>query len=320
MSSLVVTHLDLDGIVCAAIVIRTLKRVVSDVTKLCRFSSVSAIPKIMERVLKEAEVMGINRVFVCDLCPQPHTIPHIVRVVTEFVKQGVEITWIDHHNWSPEAKKKLSIEGTTLVVNSEKNSCAEVVAEYLARDHMLDLFTKYLVELAKDSDTGTHSMEISYIIDKVLKWFNNMKLRYKLLNYFVTGRIDEKYLRELAEKVNPEYSRYLAKVLENISVLKVENYRVVVARVPTSRILVSDVRKLIEERYPDAALYVLLRPDEMKATLVSKIIDVSSIARKLGGGGHREVAAIPYDSQTQWKLLKVLEKELRKHNSFLTSV
>jgi len=298
--------------VCAAIVIRTLKRVVDDVTTLCRFSSVSAIPKMMERALREAEVLSVDRVFICDLCPQPHTIPYIAKVVTDFVKQGIEVTWIDHHSWSPEVRKKLSIEGVTLVVNSEKNSCAEVVAEYLAKDHTLDLFTNYLIELARDSDTGTHSMEMSYIIDKVLKWFNDMKLRYKLLNYFITGQIDEKYLRELAEKVEPEYSRYLAKALENVNILEVEGHEVVITKVPTSRILVSDIKRLIEEKYPDAVLYIIVRPEEMKATLVSKVLDVASIARKLGGGGHKNVAAVPYDAQIQWKLLKMLREVLKQ--------
>ncbi len=308
MKAGLVTHADLDGIISAAITARAIGLKGMVLNNCCIFSSVRRLRYSIKRIVEYAQLTSAENVFVSDLCPSEAILTDVSRMMSSLTDYGIRVVWIDHHEWSKKAVQELSKAGVELILR-QYNSCAELVAEYWS---LKDTFTRRLIQLAHDSDTGSYNNKLTLLIDRLLVWYQNPKIRYELLQSFAQGVLDTQRLLRLYERIKDSYETTLAKAIDRLRssaqryYVDDRNY-IVVGEVIRGRILLSELKRALESEHSGAVLYVLVKPTEHRATLFSKELNVALIARRLGGGGHREVAGIPFEAHSIDKIVEYVK-------------
>ncbi len=197
------------------------------------------------------------------------------------------VTWIDHHNWEPEA----TLEHVRVVIDKNAKSAAHVVAEYFDVDSPL-------IPLADEIDTNSIKTEegelIRTTVGAIRFRFSGAelgKMLYKLAYDLMSedlSRLDR--YRELVEDYRQFIKELKERVRKNVKYYRVKNRKVAVFETTES----VPVYALTEEIEKDTDLIAVMvyRTDNARRTTTklefrtNTDMDVLKIARFYGGGGH----------------------------------
>ena len=299
----VISHWDIDGIASAAILAHYMGVPIENI----RLSSTGRIHVFFKELLNA----GVNRIYILDLNPN-FTVAS--RIASESSVKH-EVIWIDHHRWHDEALDVVrGCRNHRLIVDPESPCTAIMIATELLRDVELKDPHKLMLRLAIDDDTFNDKLELTRRWRMLLRW-GDWSLRYKILEDWIDGIIWPSWAEREYERVRGDYERLLAKALGTIEIANASGFKILFAY-PDEKIHPGDLQRAIENIAKERAdVYVFIY--ERGVSLRSNILDVSRIAKMLGGGGHRNAAGAKMNTDREnvkniiinliWKLSKKIQ-------------
>jgi oligoribonuclease NrnB/cAMP/cGMP phosphodiesterase (DHH superfamily) len=283
----IVSHWDIDGIASAAILAHTYAITIDNIY-------LSSTNKIFD-YYKKLKKKKVNHVFITDLNPSAS----IAKKFSE-EKKGGGITWIDHHEWHPDAIELLSKKhNVKLMVDPNQPCTARIIVDRLLdRINIPEPFIM-LSELAEDDDTFSNRIELTMKWRLLLRW-GDWSFRYRVLESWIDGIIWPEWAEIEYEKVYTEYKKLLEKTFATLEIKKIGD-SIVVFAYPNERIHPGDLQVFIEKKTGNIAdAYVFFY--NKGVSLRSGSIDVSKIAKELGGGGHKRAAGATLQSEERESL------------------
>lgn len=282
--TVVISHWDIDGLASATMLTEYYKPLKTIL------SSVTATPK---NILKAIDLIGYNGlIVVSDLNPQTNH-ARILREIFELAKEKkIEIVWIDHHEWD-KTIYRLFIENSEVVWYLDDTST--VTADLVARRYgFLDKgeFYQKLVDLAIDDDYFINRYELTVMWRRILRWYG-WGTRYKALSSLLKHELDPVWMRRLYYvEVKNIYENLIREAIARSDYIVTRNgIRIIVFQDVDPRIHPGEITLIAKKNKLLADIYIVRYP--RGTSLRSDAVDVSMIARLLGGGGHRNAAGIP---------------------------
>lgn len=273
--SCVITHLDTDGIISLALILRV-RRV-----ERVYFSSPSQIKDtICYSILGHKH---LDEIIISDITGNRESI--ILSSVYE------KALWLDHHDWSSITTK--IPENVTVIVRPEKKSAARVVAEHFELNSVL-------VDIADEVDTNNIRSEeartIRNIVGGLRMTFHGSQLKEELLNLAVElNKEDFNSLKEKYRNIEERYKKYTEEIAREIRE-KTKEYVVNNLKIgiyeTTESIPVYIAASELEYRRFDILIVMLYgiskngKPYTKMEFRTHTNTDVLKIAKFFGGGGH----------------------------------
>ncbi|ABM80551.1 DHH family phosphoesterase [Hyperthermus butylicus] len=284
----VVSHVDLDGLVAAALLARWARRrgveVVHDVT------GARGLYRMLRRALQLAAGRPGTVVVAADLAPRSLS---EAEALAAALNPRTTLLWLDHHEWPSGAHESLEKAGA-IIVHDRSKTTAEIACSLLSC--WGDGYEKMIVEIAR-ADDGC-SDDPYGLADKwrlVLRHIGWDGLR-RAAESLASGEAWPGWAREVYEREAPSYYQ---EIREKTSVERYsfEDVRVAVVT-PPPRASGCDVQRFGPSLGPgDADVVVILYPRGMSIRTWGRL-NANCIASKLGGGGHSHVAGAPRPSQS----------------------
>ncbi len=283
----VISHVDLDGIASAALLVRWSrvrgKRVSWDIVGVRGLYRV-----LVNRMRQLLGLPGRSVVVVCDVSPRESE----ARVYASLIRPGkLELIWFDHHEWPNGVREYLEKNAVT-VVHDRSDVTAALVHKTL---EFSDAVAQRLVELARRDDSCSRDPE-----GLVEKWRLVLRLGSRQdLERAVQDLADGKIWPQWANEVYMNnYQEYYKKVKTTaVSTYTFEGFRVAVA-VPPPDISACDLDLMGVLPGPnDADVVVIVYPRGLSIRTWGRL-RANCIAEKLGGGGHSHAAGAPRPSQS----------------------
>ena len=299
----VVTHTDLDGVGCAAAILRILSRRPDESTILF------AEPYNLHDKLGDlrGEVTSGDLVVVCDLGVNTSTLDKLLDVLKQLSNAGGAIEWYDHHVWPEDAYKKVSSAGVRLVVDRE--TCATgVVVKHASKLHGVepDEFLNKLSSVVCSADLWVWDEHMASKLFRVLGRDEDEapeSVRRELIEIFFNGRLwDDRLNARLESYVNRELVNF-NKVLRTV-VVGGDKVRIAVAYKRSGPPSNSLIGAALLSRFK-ADIAVIVRGNGA-VSLRSRSFDVSILAQKLGGGGHPRAAGAKVGIPLILKLISLI--------------
>ncbi|MFC1792712.1 hypothetical protein ACFL3Q_03905 [Planctomycetota bacterium] len=94
--ALIITHGDVDGMVCAAQLIRREKSQCE-----LRFSNAKYIKSALARILRSSRKP--RRIYISDIPPNAE----VVKIISTLKEHGTKVFWIDHHPWEDDIREQI---------------------------------------------------------------------------------------------------------------------------------------------------------------------------------------------------------------------
>ncbi len=283
MKRIVISHWDLDGLAGATILNMSMK-----ISK-TYLSSITAIPKYINMAIQNIGVKG--EIWISDLNPQPNQVNELRSLLKEAVNRKIKIYWFDHHEWDKSIYDMLIEFKDNIWYRVDPNTIAsDLVARYFVLTD--DKYVSKLLELAFDDDYFLNRYELTIMWRRILRWYG-WPIRYKALDSFIKKNLKPIWMIEL-------YKREVKNIYENMireaisrsdTIITRQGLKIVIFQDVDPRIHPGEVTFIAKTNGLIADIYVIRYPRGI--SLRSDYIDVSLIARKLGGGGHRNAAGIP---------------------------
>jgi len=262
-SNIAVSHCDADGVLCIALLLK-----VKEVEKVY-FTSPAKLVKTLCIIISGEGYE--NSLYVFDMSGKKESLT-ISSVFNE-------VLWIDHHEWD-ETEKNKKLENLTLVLDSNAKSAASVVNEYF---HLNSDLASYADEIDTNNMKTEASEKIYHVVESLKSEF-----KYKELLDFA-----RKISRDENEIFNDSYNEIIDKhkkwlddaikmALQNLEIKNIKNLKIGIVEkdfVPLS--------KIFDNVDCDILIGVTRQNTNTKIEFRSKNYDVYSIAKKLGGGGHK---------------------------------
>ena len=154
--ALIITHGDVDGMVCAAQLIRLEKSQYE-----LRFSNAKYIKSVLDRMLKSS--LHPRKIYISDI---PANL-EVSEILSSLSKNEVEIFWIDHHPWGDGVKESIESYCSEIVYNESLQTPAGVLMGRWLRDD--DLYYEkvgnicYAYEKGNEWDRNWFRLLSSYI-------------------------------------------------------------------------------------------------------------------------------------------------------------
>ncbi len=277
-----IVHDDLDGIGCAVVL-----KVCVNVDKI-----VFASPHNIDRVL--AEWIGrAERIYVADIGINPGTLDRVLKIVEKARDVGTQVIWIDHHRWDTEWIDKLRSLGVELYV--DRSTCAAgLCLSKLCSDASRDL--KAFIDDVCSVDLWRFSTPLSPYIYRYAMYRDSERWRSKCIEVFL--KVVEKSYRSILNVVEPIVEKYIDRELKVLSSIE-KTIRVinVCGRSIALYFRHSDIpnQSLVGNRILSLGydIAILVSKRGASLSLRSRTVDVSKLARYLGGGGHERAAGAP---------------------------
>ncbi len=303
LKTVAISHGDLDGVVSAALIARYTDNVA------IRLSATSALPKVIESAMFDIVVKGADTIIISDLNPNIGNYRRISDIIEQYIKAGVKVVWLDHHNWPEGIIDEYHKMGVEVIVDT-KRVAAEIVLEYLSKiigEQVNDKYAKALVELAIDDDKFLNRNPLTVKWRRLLRWYN-WEFRRRTVKAFALGDLWPSWAQEAYDKIKDEYEYLLSKTIENTRIVNVKGYRLVVIPPPSDKIHPGDIQLELARRGISGDIYVIIYSKGI--SLRSTSIDVSTIARALGGGGHAYSAGAPIETVDVDSIVKTISEHL----------
>ncbi len=267
-SIIIISHDDVDGIICASIIKRNYKE----------GFYIPSSPRSLPFHLSSLNVND-KKIFISDLSPNDEYLRIIASDLDRLIKSGCEITWIDHHQWTEKALETLR--NKTKIVVEPTISAAELVAKTLESS---DEVINELVIIANDADSANYSLKETININRAIR--NKKRLQY-VFEALSEGRINDEKIIKWASKEEKNDS----KIKETVKKLKVfttkNGYRYAIIDVRKSKLpgSISGKYASLEHKLDFTVVIYSNRSVSFYAGL-NKEINLLPIARKFNGGGH----------------------------------
>ncbi len=277
----IVSHWDLDGIVAAALLIYGANEY--SVSTDYRLSTPSRLLSSIEEVYAPAAILAV-----ADLNPgQGDRIDDYVYVLARTSKTY----WFDHHDWPEKVYQELSRLGKVFLVVDASKTSSELVAEHLTGACGLELKPSHreILRIAVTDDRNEGSSEDLYearkwrILLRSLDWAS----KYRVVELIAEGETWTEWLEEAYSEASKEYSKLLASAIEKSRLYSSPCGLRIAVVVAHEKLNPSDVYEAVSARI-DADIYAIYYGRGV--SLRSKVVDVASLARRLGGGGHPRAA------------------------------
>ncbi|MHB9068754.1 MAG: hypothetical protein ACYC54_00130 [Sedimentisphaerales bacterium] len=167
-NSTIITHGDVDGMVCAAQLIRR-EKLNCDLS----FSNAKYIKSTLARILRSSQ--RPPRIYISDIPANSD----VVKVMSVLLENGTEIFWIDHHPWEPGVKEQIEKYCKKVVYNESLQTPAGILMARWLKDE-----DPYYDQIGK----------ICYAYEKGTEWERNW---FRLLSSYI-GNSDRDVLERLA--------------------------------------------------------------------------------------------------------------------------
>ncbi len=272
----IVSHWDIDGIASAAILANSYSVPLDSIY----LSSTNKIYDYYRKLRKS----GVNHIFISDLNPSSS----IALKISRDKRKGAGITWIDHHEWHPDALELLSsMHNVKLFIDPTAPCTARILLDRVLEDSVVPDPLFFLAEMAEDDDTFANRIDLTRKWRLLLRW-GDWSFRYRVLESWIDGVIWPDWAEETYQKVFEEYKKLLEKTFTSMEIKRIGD-SIIVFAYPNQKIHPGDLQLFIEERTGSIAdAYVFIY--DKGVSLRSHSFDVSEIAKLLGGGGHRRAA------------------------------
>ncbi len=249
---------------------------------------------------------GVNRTlrhFPCEPEAAEHEIwitdiswtdPEVDQHLTQLQKRGVRLFWIDHHRTALERYRSGSVQVPfTDVVLDESFAASRLAYEYLRRNRPLQVEPtglSQLVAMADDNDRWLHQMPDSHALALAVHALNDLAAYQELFEFARTGKWTPR-LRAAYEIARQDVAR---------SIATAERSRVERPLPGCGVVLVAAVcdgypSEVAEHwnRHAENAVFVFfdLRTQSVSFRRSPDCqVDLSQVAKRLGGGGHPAAA------------------------------
>ena len=284
----VVSHVDLDGLSSAAIIMRWARSLGKEVSH--SVAGVKGLYTMVKRALQEAAGKPGTVVVVADLSPRTRGDAEAIATLTRYARG---VVWLDHHVWDSSAKEPLEEKGVA-IIHDRGSVTAEIACRLI--DCWGDEVSRKLVEIARADDSC--SDDPYGLADKwrlVLRHLDWAGLR-KAAESLSRGELWPSWADEIYKR---EAGSYYREIREKTSVVieRFNGVRVAVVT-PPPRASACDVQRLGVTPGPsEADVVVILYPRGLSIKTWGKL-RADCIASRLGGGGHSNVAGAPRPSTT----------------------
>ncbi len=286
MRTVSISHGDVDGVVSAALIVRYTSNVA------VRLSATSALPKVIRSAMYDIIMRGANTIVISDLNPSPGNISSIVDMLSQYVKAGVRVVWLDHHEWVDKATSTVKEIGVELIIDTERVA-AEIVYKYLEKiipEIREDKMVHALISLAIDDDRFLNRNPLAIKWRRLLRWYN-WEFRRKTVRAFASGELWPHWAQKAYEEIEREYDILIRKAIEDMKIIDVGGYRVVIIPPISDKIHPGDLQLELSRRGIDADLFVIMYSKGV--SFRSNQINVAELAKSMGGGGHIYSAGAP---------------------------
>ncbi len=240
-------------------------------------------------------------------------------ILQKIINKANKVLYIDHHETHIDKIKKMKSKKQNFVIVYDKNkSGASLVWSTFFNDNndnndnkTMPRFVKYV----EDNDIGrwedddtlpfVASMEIYF---KMRPEFKNLRKWDKLLDdkyvdsLIKKGKIIMQYKNHLIDRYSKKYSiKYFpSKMVANMdssSLNKINQYKLAVinSRCPTLSLLGKKIADTVDCDFVLLWIYIIDKK-EYHVSLRSKEVNVSDIAKYMGGGGHKHASAFSFSS------------------------
>ncbi len=279
----VISHWDLDGLASASMLTEYYKPLKTIL------SSVTALPKNM---LSAIDLLGENGLIVIsDLNPQVKQVKDLVELLKLCRERNIRVKWIDHHEWDRVIYRLFHQYNDILWYIDDTSMVAASLVAQLYGFANKEFYDK-LVDLAIDDDFFLNRYELTIIWRRILRWYK-WRMRYKALESFLKHEIDPPWLRRLYEsEVKNVYENLIREAIGRSDTIITRNgLKVIVFQDVDPRVHPGEVTWIAKTNGLIADIYIVRYPRGV--SLRSDKVDVSMIAKLLGGGGHSNAAGIP---------------------------
>ena len=229
-------------------------------------------------------------------------------ILQQIINRANKVLYIDHHETHINKIKKMK---QIIVIYNINKSGASLVWDHFFHNMTMPKFVKYV----EDNDIGrwgdddtlpfVASMEIYFNLKPN---FKNLKKWDKLLDdkyvdsLVKRGKIIMQYKNHLMDKYSKKYSiKYFpSKMVADIdktTLNKIREYKVAVinSRCPTLSLLGKKIVDTVDCDFVILWIYIIDKK-EYHVSLRSKEVNVSDIAKYMGGGGHKLASAFSFSS------------------------
>ncbi len=166
--ALIITHGDVDGMVCAAQLIRREKSQCE-----LRFSNAKYIKPALARILRSSRKP--RRIYISDIPPNAE----VIKIISTLKEHRTKVFWIDHHPWEDDVREQIG------------NSCDKVIYNESLQTPAGILMGRWL----KDEDPYYDQMgNICYAYEKGTEWERSW---FRLLSSYI-GNSTQDVLERLA--------------------------------------------------------------------------------------------------------------------------
>jgi oligoribonuclease NrnB/cAMP/cGMP phosphodiesterase (DHH superfamily) len=297
VSRVSITHWDIDGLASAAFIyfkVRPVQQILASVTSL---------PNYLLEVLRQTP--PVREVWIADLNPQASSLRALITFLEEAKRRKIRVYWLDHHEWDPSVYRELvGFDDVLTYVVDPNYTAADLVASKLGLRG--DKFVEELVKLSYDDDFFLNKYELTVRWRRVLRWYG-WEVRYKALESFKRRDLAPAWMIELYNReVSVVYENLIREAIARMDIVERDGFRIIIFPDVDPRVHPGEIVDVSEKNGLVAHLYIVRYPRGV--SLRSDYIDVSSIARDLGGGGHARAAGIPGEVNLRAVLDKVFEK------------
>jgi len=284
LKTVIVSHSDVDGVVSAALIYR----VKGDVSVLgCYLSSIRALIRSLGLAVNNALVNGASHLIISDLnIADDNQTKVITKLLSKLVNIGIEVYWFDHHKWLEKFINELTGIGVNMYID-ESMVAAEIIAKYFRLD---DDYSRKLVELAIDDDRFINKNPLSTRWRRVLRWYD-WNFRRKAVKALAKGDLWPKWVDEAYKTIETIYVAMLRQAIKNLKIIDVNGYKVATVFNVPGKVHPGDVHLELISQGLDADIYVLIYSGG--TSFRSRVVNVASLAQKLGGNGHTHSAGAP---------------------------
>ncbi len=280
----VISHWDIDGLAAAAMLTektRPLKVILSSIT---------AVPR---NLLKAMDIIGLDgEIYISDLNPQTSQLKDLSGILDVAREKGIRIYWIDHHEWDVQVYRLFAKYSDILWYLVDPSTvAAELVAlKYGFVDRQG--FYRRLIDMAVDDDFFLNRYKATIMWRRVLRWYK-WETRYKALRSLLKHELEPLWMKRLYRvEVKNLYENLIREAIGRADYITTNHgLKILVFQDVDPRIHPGEVTLTAKENGLLADIYIVRYPRGV--SLRSDAVDVSLIARLLGGGGHKNAAGAP---------------------------
>jgi nanoRNase/pAp phosphatase (c-di-AMP/oligoRNAs hydrolase) len=194
--------------------------------------------------------------------------------IRELEKQGCGVVVIDHHQTTPDKLK-----GFDNLIFNNKHSGAVLCWQYWFGDKEMPELLKYI----EDRDLWKFAFKETKMIQAVLESYP--------MNFDIWDKLDINQMIAEAPAIMRLRQQQINSICDQAILLQIAGDMVPIANTP---VMMSEVATTLREKYPSAKFtgYFFVRQDEKIQFGLRSVgeFDVSKVAQKFGGGGHKNSA------------------------------